>query len=1611
MSKKLYILFLLLVCMQVVVEAQTTVTIFADSAVGKSRSIKAFAATGLAIQDDSIVIRDLRGSMSGTNIFEHGYCVFDLAEAGIPAGATITSATIGYYVANAATSTLSSTDFYINAVAGDLSSNADEDIMNGIMKQNRLASSNSLYINSTGFGSSTGNQTLALNRNLSWLGQNAHGKISLVFTERSFIALAAHRTVIMGYRGNRTDTGAAYHRPYIKIAYTAPSTCSGSPAAGTAVATPQAGNAATFHVLSLYGAAISDGLTYQWQAATTETGTYTDISGATQRTYSFSRVTATKYYRCAVTCAGTTTYSTPTPIFLISNYACTSPIYLYIHYANYVMSSAYPMGCMTFNTTFTGDSGTVVVDSTIASPRSYNNLCNAPSAQGLIFFKGRRHVIELRHGENNLNWRAWIDYNNDGNFDSTELQGSETVATGGGLVSTVALSAIPNTVANGFYRMRVAAVFSTTSPVSCPTSYNYGNVRDYLVKITDGPSATAAPANLDFGLITTGSYSHVLNSNIRGQLLFPASGTLTVNGSSTFEVSPDSTSWATSCTISYSAGTFNNRVFVRFHPTGTTRAYTDTLYVTGGGLYTPLKIPLAGVGANACTGIPLAGIARVARVVTGSLVSYNLSLSGATFASELIYQWQSSPSGSIGTWSTITGATSPRHVFTTSTYGNAYFRCIVTCSTSGSSDTSSSILAAYALPASSCTPTTINSFASCVTTGMVLSKVRVTGAPGYGYLGDSVFCNTSGYNDRTSLRTTLFCGGTYTVHLTSGITFPLSTQWWIDFNNNGAFDSTEIVGGNTGFVDTCTVTLTIPLMVRGGIHRMRVFTSYASPAYPNIPPCGGHNFGGARDYSVDIMSGFRPDTIDFHYSLLDSLAVDSSVTFASSNLIPDSGYLRLSTNGFFGISLTSGVHRTVDSIFYRGGIVPPTRVYAYFRPRTAMLHHGRVQVVGGGIDSTIRLRMSGRGIFTRCTSGASAGTIRTTTPIADDTTAIIIYGVGCDTNGGIETQWQKSVNGTTWVNIPGATRDTLIHRGIMEKTFFRRKVLCYFTGTVSYSPALAVHYPHRILAYALTRTADCYEYQVTVRVNSGLPSMKIVTNYGDGISDTVMLSATTVFSWTHTYAMTGTYSIRFKLFKGDTLYDSRMISQVVNFCNTIKLRNFYDTDSNCVKSATEHMSIQTNRVKVDSAGYTVDTIAYLGALNYSAYGTIGDIYRFTPIEDPTHWRILCLGAGYFADTLRSGGYVHPIHYVPLLNRFSMFDYGMYTVGRFSRMRDGRVDLYPRLNFGEDTSLCIIKYRISPRMRISNTSHRPSIISMDSLEYSWHFNRFRYTTVELNLRSISGSFSVGDTLYSVAQVGPLMRDVDTPNNFGRRCDEVVAAYDPNFIASNPAGCITSGITTEYTVGFENTGNDTAYNVHVLDTLSGYLDPRTLEPIMSSHPMVMETRHIGGMTIVKFDFPDIKLLDSSQPHGNHGVFKYKIRVRSGLADGTLISSRVGIYFDDNDVVMTNTQVNTINCPVYVTYPTVESVGTATAVDNLPGSNDLKVYPNPVNDELHIEATLAQYDECVVTNTMGKVIWSSKLHLAHQTIPTKQWPSGIYFVQVKGTLGTKTVKLVKQ
>lgn len=80
--------------------------------------------------------------------------------------------------------------------------------------------------------------------------------------------------------------------------------CSGVPTAGTVNASPGAicsGSGTT--TLSLIGATVAPGITYQWQDSTS--GAWNNITGATSATYTSGTLTATKYYRCKIKCTVT----------------------------------------------------------------------------------------------------------------------------------------------------------------------------------------------------------------------------------------------------------------------------------------------------------------------------------------------------------------------------------------------------------------------------------------------------------------------------------------------------------------------------------------------------------------------------------------------------------------------------------------------------------------------------------------------------------------------------------------------------------------------------------------------------------------------------------------------------------------------------------------------------------------------------------------------------------------------------------------------------------------------------------------------------------------------------------------------------------------------------------------------------------------------------------------------------------------------------------------------------------------------------------------------------------------------------------------------------------
>ena len=95
-----------------------------------------------------------------------------------------------------------------------------------------------------------------------------------------------------------------------------------------------------------------------------------------------------------------------------------------------------------------------------------------------------------------------------------------------------------------------------------------------------------------------------------------------------------------------------------------------------------------------------------------------------------------------------------------------------------------------------------------------------------------------------------------------------------------------------------------------------------------------------------------------------------------------------------------------------------------------------------------------------------------------------------------------------------------------------------------------------------------------------------------------------------------------------------------------------------------------------------------------------------------------------------------------------------------------------------------------------------------------------------------------------------------------CRQVEAPYDPNIKESSlmgygPQHIIRAGDKLEYTIHFQNTGTDTAFNIFILDTISSNLQLSTLRAGLSSHKY--EVKMLGSRC-VGFYFPNINLVDS-------------------------------------------------------------------------------------------------------------------------------------------------------
>jgi Secretion system C-terminal sorting domain len=254
-----------------------------------------------------------------------------------------------------------------------------------------------------------------------------------------------------------------------------------------------------------------------------------------------------------------------------------------------------------------------------------------------------------------------------------------------------------------------------------------------------------------------------------------------------------------------------------------------------------------------------------------------------------------------------------------------------------------------------------------------------------------------------------------------------------------------------------------------------------------------------------------------------------------------------------------------------------------------------------------------------------------------------------------------------------------------------------------------------------------------------------------------------------------------------------------------------------------------------------------------------------------------------------------------------------------------------------------------------------------------------------------------------------------NNFGlnngtsnphQLCEAVRTSFDPNDISAKAEGVgaqrfILKNSDIEYKIRFQNTGNDTAFVVRLLDKLPNELDASTLRIGTGSHPF---TWRLASNGVLEFLFQNILLADSmTNESASHGFITYRIKTKPNLANGTTISNQAGIYFDYNAPIMTNIYTHTIGENLQNVFLSVENI-----VEN---NLKTRIYPNPTTRFLNIDVENDGNEvfDIKIVNTLGQTVHSQTTFSNKNQIDVLHLPQGSYFLEITSKSGRAIAKIV--
>ena len=581
------------------------------------------------------------------------------------------------------------------------------------------------------------------------------------------------------------------------------------------------------------------------------------------------------------------------------------------------------------------------------------------------------------------------------------------------------------------------------------------------------------------------------------------------------------------------------------------------------------------------------------------------------------------------------------------------------------------------------------------------------------------------------------------------------------------------------------------------------------------------------------------------------------------------------------------------------------------------IHNGKVRITVTGGTPPINIAWS-----------TGAGNIDSITNLASGT-----YGLTVTDADGIEVVRQYIVNAShtmqlqnvaTNYNCGGNTGDIAItiNGGTAPYTFVWNTSPVQTNDTVFNLATGAYH-------FTVTDSAGC-TYTDSAVLNPNIYWNNVtgnqpdcVHNNGSAFIQTHGGTAPYSYQWsnndttaaTHTLAP-GTYHVTATDFNGCSTTDSITLTP---FCaNVLQGHLFFDTNNNCVQDSGEQ----------NATGYNL----YADGLTYYTYGNTDAQGNYT-ILIPTpgtlsvkigNWNncnyALCSGHAYpltvtFAgvgDTITGADFalVDTTYDLSVFTNSSIFHPGF----------SGDVDVHYYDVKGSTVPGGVVTVTYDSVLTFNSAI--PTYTTHDPLTRTLTFNVGNVanvlpidTTQRIRLNFTLGAGVPIHNLVSInCSISPTQNDCNTFNNDFRNWLPVGGSYDPNTKESSTNGRIGyADSLIDYTIHFQNTGNDTTHFIVVTDTLPGYLDPASVQTMSTSH--LPYTFSLSGEGILQWRFDPIYLPDSSTDElHSHGYVTFRVRVANNPPVNTTVQNHAQIYFDYNEPVVTNTVSDTVVCRFY-------------------------------------------------------------------------------------------------